>query len=388
MTSRDDEADSFMDSDTLDHDFFIGIVECKLKIRRDEFKLRLVLLSPVTGKNENYASVLYRAKIKIEIIATKERKSIDVIIKALLSSMKEMKEYNVFPRERFVYQNFLCKFEKIWFDESGEVIQFGPRSVKFETDPYEIIVLDDLKADGYEMMNRKVGLNKEQTKMVLMKLAKFHATSAIRLQKDGVIDNKLFDRKTMMAAVSREKDFMENLLEAVPEENDLPKGPLKMFRAFAKAIREYGGYETYAGKIDQWNTSKLLSQWVDVADPMECGFKVLNHGDIWSNNVMFKSDKSGNLLEALLIDYQGSFWASPSHDILLFLLLSVSDDIKVDCFDEFVELYHTQLAEALRSLKYDQHIPTLEELQADLRSKGSFGIKKFTNIFQLSYFFK
>jgi Ecdysteroid kinase-like family len=183
MTSRDELSENFLNSDTIGDDFFIEIVEKKLNLPRNEFKLRLVMLSPAAGKNENYVSVLYRAKIKIEILETKLRQSVDVIIKALLTTIKELKEFGVFPRERFVYENILSSFEKIWLDRAGEEIQFGPRSIKFETDPYEIIVLDDLKAGNYEMLNRKVGLNMDQTKMLLTKLAKFHAASAIRYQK-------------------------------------------------------------------------------------------------------------------------------------------------------------------------------------------------------------
>ena len=68
MSSQNGESEAFLNSDTLDDDFFISIVENKLKINRDQFKLRLVLLSPATGANENYCSVLYRAKIKIQYV--------------------------------------------------------------------------------------------------------------------------------------------------------------------------------------------------------------------------------------------------------------------------------------------------------------------------------
>lgn len=188
MTSRDEQSNKFLDSDALSEKFFIEIVENKLNIKRDEFKLRLVLLSPATGNNENFLAVLYRAKIKIEIHATKERKHVDVIIKALLSTMPEMKEMGVFPHERFVYSNVLSSFEEIWLERAGEVVKFGPRMIKTETDPYEQIILDDLKAEGFEMMDRKVGLTLEQTKIVLTKLAKFHASSVIRYQKVKLVN--------------------------------------------------------------------------------------------------------------------------------------------------------------------------------------------------------
>lgn len=69
MSSRNDESEAFLNSETLDNNFFISIVETKLKINRDQFKVRLVLLAPATGANENYCSVLYRAKIKIQYVS-------------------------------------------------------------------------------------------------------------------------------------------------------------------------------------------------------------------------------------------------------------------------------------------------------------------------------
>jgi hypothetical protein len=58
--------------------------------------------------------------------------------------------------------------------------------VKFETEPYEIIVLDDLSGFGYVLKDRKVGIDLEHAKLVLSKLAKFHAASAIQYEKVSV----------------------------------------------------------------------------------------------------------------------------------------------------------------------------------------------------------
>lgn len=44
------------------------------------------------------------------------------------------------------------------------------------------MVLDDLKAENYEMLSRHAGLNVAQGKLLLSKLAKFHAASAVRYQ--------------------------------------------------------------------------------------------------------------------------------------------------------------------------------------------------------------
>lgn len=195
MASRDEQSDLFLNSDAVSDDFFYDIIEKKLDISRDKFTIRLVLLAPATGKNENFVSVVYRAKIKIEILETKLRRSVDVIVKVLLSTMEEMKAFSVFPRERFMYEDVLYSYERIWLDRTGENIRFGPRSIKFETDPYEIIVLDDLKAEKYEMLKRQAGLNLLQSKLLLEKLAKFHAASAIRYKAVSVLSENVFTPK-------------------------------------------------------------------------------------------------------------------------------------------------------------------------------------------------
>lgn len=183
MSTRDEASTAFLNSDALNDEFFVEIIERKLKITRDQFKVRLVFITPATGKNENYVSVVYRAKIKIEILEPKESKLVDVIVKALISPIQEMKELEFFEHEIVVYKDVIEEFENTFLERANEVVEFGPKCIKIDYKPFEIIVLDDLKAEDYVMADRKVGLNLEHSKLVLSKLAKFHAASAIRYQK-------------------------------------------------------------------------------------------------------------------------------------------------------------------------------------------------------------
>jgi hypothetical protein len=119
-------AEKFLDY--INDDFFIDIVKNELKIKQEDFKLRLVLLEPATGANENYTSILYRAIIKIEFKDGK-RETVKVIVKAMLDFMpEEFKKFNVFYRERRLYEKFLPIFEATW-KSAGTEIQFGPRWV-------------------------------------------------------------------------------------------------------------------------------------------------------------------------------------------------------------------------------------------------------------------
>lgn len=106
---------------------------------------------------------------------------------------------------------------------------------------------------------------------------------------------------------------------------------------------------------------------------MKCGFRVLNHGDDWLNNMMFKIDSENKTTAVKLLDYQIAFWGSPIGDLFYFLMSSVKDEHKADSFDELVEFYHTELVESLQKLGFDGHIPTLSELHIDLLEKRQYG---------------
>lgn len=178
------------------------------------------------------------------------------------------------------------------------------------------------------------------------------------LFQDGIIQ-PYFDRKASMPPMPEDSPFVE--------------GFSKLFQAFTDSVKSYADRNAYE-KIARWDLKKLMTSMMDIATPMKCGFQVLNHGDSWINNMMFKSDEENNPIDVNLIDFQMSFWASPSCDLLYFLFSSVADDIKAIHFDHFIEFYHDQLTSALKKLKFDQHIPTLTELHIDLLDKGSFGM--------------
>lgn len=159
----------------------------------------------------------------------------------------------------------------------------------------------------------------------------------------------------------------------IPEESPFTQGFLKLHGEFTNAVRNYGECDVYADKIAQWDTKKIVKIFADVAEPMRSGFQVLNHGDMWLNNMMFKLDKEGNALDVSLIDFQGPYWGGPAGDLLYFMVSSVADDIKIDHFDELIAFYHQHLVESMRKLKCNQQIPTLAELHIDLIDKGSSG---------------
>ena len=184
--SRDHHSSEFLNSEIIDEEFFNSIIEKKLNVSKESIRINHVMLSSVTNKNDNYMSNVYQAKIRATLLKSNESITLSIIFKVLLPIFEEFKKFDVFPRECFMYEDMIPSFEKIWLDKANEVIEFAPKCLKSEESPYEIIVLDDLKANGYQMMDRRVGLSLNQTKLALTKLAKFHAASAVRYQKVSI----------------------------------------------------------------------------------------------------------------------------------------------------------------------------------------------------------
>lgn len=111
------------------------------------------------------------------------------------------------------------------------------------------------------------------------------------------------------------------------------------------------------------------------SQPMRNGFQVLNHGDNWINNMLFKSDKKGNPIDVKFIDFQNCHWGSPIGDLMYFLFTSVHDEIKTNHFDELIAFYHKELIKSLNELKYSENAPTLDVLKQDLMEKRGFSKK-------------
>jgi len=51
-------------------------------------------------------------------------------------------------------------------------------------------------------------------------------------------------------------------------------------------------------------------------------FNVLNHGDFWSNNMMFSHDSFGNIKDIYMVDFQIPKYGSVAQDLYYFLMTS------------------------------------------------------------------
>jgi len=102
-------------------------------------------------------------------------------------------------------------------------------------------------------------------------------------------------------------------------------------------------------------------------------FKVLNHGDGWSNNIMFQYNENNEIQDTYFVDLQIPKWGSVAQDFYYFLMSSTSLDVKTSKFDYFIWYYHLELVKHLKLLNYSKELPTLRSINDALNKYSGWG---------------
>ncbi|XP_055856518.1 uncharacterized protein LOC129919603 [Episyrphus balteatus] len=316
------------------------------------------------GGGENYASMMMRVKAKVEL-QDGSTKDIAFMIKTVPEGELEapmVKMMGLFPKETLMYGKYLREFEET-YRSVGKEVTFGPKFYKLKNDPgVEYVLLEDISTRGFKNMNRQNGLDKEHIKSVLKIVAELHAVSAVRFVQKGD-----YEESFMLSPFRNET--RENL-EAMMK-------PLLKIQVDCLSKQETGS--KYLPKLKPI-FDKTTEKYIEFGELNLNDFNVIVHGDLWTNNIMFRHNDEGKREETILIDFQLSKFATPAVDLFYFLLSSASLDIKVSCFDEFIQYYHDNLVENLKLLNYPKKIPTLKQLRMDLMKYSFWSIAAVTGI--------
>lgn len=248
------------------------------------------------------------------------------------------------------------------YKAAGVEVTFGAKSYELKNAQTEYISLEDLCIKGFKNANRLEGLDQAHTERVLRKLAQWHAATAVRVATKGqypeIVLNGFFKEENR------------------PMMNDMMNG---MGQVFVKCCSTYEGNEAYIEKVKALKDVMIDELFkMCVVDPTE--FNVLNHGDSWSNNIMFQYDESGKIKEVYMVDFQVSKYGTVAQDLYYFLISSTKLEDKLSKFDYYVKVYHDNLVEHLKILKYSKPLPSLRDIHKSLYKYGTFAYSVATGV--------
>lgn len=243
-------------------------------------------------------------------------------------------------------------------------------------------MLEDLLVAGYKNIDRHHGLDMEHFKMVLAKLAKFHATTA-------VLDSKVCSFEINFCLVYSFNCIYvsQNLLprklfneSAITENSETYK---KMITTSFQTMTEYTaitpGFKEINANLNRVQ-DKIFEKICSVVKRNDSVFNALLHGDLWSNNMMFVYDDTDNSLrDVIMVDYQEGFWGSIGLDLAYTIFSSTNESACNESnWDYLLKHYHQTLSETLIKLKYPKAIPSLYDIHAEFLRCGvtyaAFGI--------------
>ncbi|XP_050477926.1 uncharacterized protein LOC126867485 isoform X2 [Bombus huntii] len=340
-----------------------AIIEKALRNKLSDETVRVleIQLNCMSEKGLNFLSDLYKAHIRYTASSikkkeeTKSERSISLVIKA--EPLRELsrdivRQQNLFLIELKVLRDVLPKMKEFVYH------QLGPNLLCDFDDP-RILVMENLINRGFIMKDRQKGLSFEHCRLVIQQLARLHAGSVAVFEKDPQI--------------------IESFIDTGIVSTKCPKAFIRMMEVSLLRI---------ANEIQRWSSEKYTSaankliklsptigtRCIDVYNYDVDEFCVLNHGDCWINNLMFRENEKGQPIEVLLVDYQMAVYTSPVIDLLYFLNICPEFHVKYDNDDDFLELYLHTLQETMKNIDCKRKPPTMEQLKEAIHKRRIYAV--------------
>lgn len=216
-------------------------------------------------------------------------------------------------------------------------------------------VFEDLRHREFKNADRKVGLDFDHMRLAMIKLGKWHASTAhlANIGSSSMDHHKLPN-------ISSDVKFFHGLFE-------------NAMKSCSEEVATWPGFEKYAEKLLKL-VPVTIAKGCKIYTRDDSEFNVLTHGDLWVNNIMYHYDSDKKPDDAIFVDYAVGFYGSPAIDLSYFLCSSGLETTNDSEWDLLIQIYHTELAGCLKKLGYAKKIPSLVDIQLAFLKKGFLGV--------------
>jgi len=194
----------------------------------------------------------------------------------------------------------------------------------------------------------------EQSKLAIQKLAFVHATSVSTL----INSPSKFDVFTTSIFNKDKKEVQNYLVDA--------------FDFVLENVETLGIEGSIVSKLRTLRP-RIIPEWTGGSTESLNGFKVFNHGNFWTKNILFKYYQQ-EYIDAVFVDYHNGYVGSPIVDLMYFFTSSVSFNVIQSFKDELLYVYHESLRFALQKLNYQGNYPSLNDLQLEFLRSGALEV--------------
>ncbi|XP_043251019.1 uncharacterized protein LOC122396558 [Colletes gigas] len=301
---------------------------------------------PLTAPGENFGSIM----LAIDVTVTRANKTetLNLVVKLPPTSAYLLDLFNspvTFKKELLFYSKMAKEFTNLQLEsgvreEALSIITpnyFGGRLGIRDPENFDeqaLIILENLKCSGYSTEDRILGLDKKHAEFALEELAKLHAlTIALKIKKP-----QLF-----------QKMALEVLVEVMSETTE--KCVIDMIRKAQTDIKDIEEAKPYLDRVNR--TIEFGIQLNKNAKKPEEPWATLVHNDFWVNNMMFRHDEHGELIDMKIVDFQLCVYDYGINDLIFFLVSSVRNDILDNKLNDMIDYYYYSFIKMLKMLNVD-----------------------------------
>lgn len=208
------------------------------------------------------------------------------------------------------------------------------------------------------------GLDYNHCCLIMRKIAKFHAASMILAHSSS--------SKAKELAEQLEYGFMNP--HVALEDNTVLDIFASGLNALIECAEKYwtGFNPNIIAKLKKMIPQFKLRVQSCLNQKFSDGYKVVNHGDLWINNILFQYDTNGDPKDVMFVDYQLCSHTSPGVDLNYSLVNCPTFEVRETRIDDLISEYHTTLKAALEAAGYAK-VPTLMDVKHEIKRMSYFG---------------
>lgn len=320
------------------------------------------------GKGDSYLSEVYR--ITLEDDTSRKTKdgnplTVKVIVKCIPKNVGRRKTFrsaDFFRNEINFYNVILSEFIKFQkekqpknpFDESSKCL------AAYSDGENDFIAMEDLTQFGFGSASRRDGVGLAECILCMQTIGRFHALSLAMKHQQPDKFHMLVRHVEDTYYAEQHKNWYKNFLDVQVR---IAKDALS---------QEYGGTELES-KVHKFFDCDMYDKMVYLTHTRNQN-SVINHGDCWMPNFLFRYDSAGVPMETKMIDFQLARYSSPALDISFFVYSCTSQQLREKHYDDLLKAYHNSLSDMLRDLGSDpEELFSYADLQKELHEYARFG---------------
>lgn len=203
-----------------------------------------------------------------------------------------------------------------------------------EAEPMECLILQDLSKWSFSMVDKQE-VTVEHILLVMQALGKFHAVSyAIKDQEPDKFSEMANELQEHIYRQGYNSDLVDayngaamSVINSITDDKDA--------HLLEAVLRLY--------ERDQYD---IMVECIDgnAAEP----HAIIIHGDMWSNNTMFQFNEKNIPCKACLVDWQIARYASPVLDVLYYIFLSTTRELRGRNYNIYLKTYYESLSNHLK----------------------------------------